>query len=46
MFSLAVRNDFFLGFFLILNEFNIGNLLFGRRRHQEEKSENESSDHG
>jgi hypothetical protein len=45
MFSFAVRNDFLLGFFLILNEFNICDLLFGRRWHQEEKSQNEGCHH-
>jgi hypothetical protein len=43
--SLALRDDFLLGLFLILNELDVRDLLFWRWRNQEEECQDENSDH-
>jgi hypothetical protein len=42
---MPVRNDLLDSGRLVLNEFDVSDLLLGRRWHQEEKSQNEEAEH-
>jgi hypothetical protein len=45
MLSFALGDDFLLNLFLILNEFDVCDLLLWWRRNQEEKGQDKDRDH-